>query len=131
MTADFDVKRYQDFPSNYVAMNESIHARIQWRLTDVLETCQIAEAQRQGHRPQRLDHLAASGYEGQGVDINPLPLDDRHYSWSALKFIIRFCLVELPISSSASSCERPTRCGWCFTERPYTMACLKSSLIVR
>lgn len=78
MTADFDVKRYQDFPSNYVAVNESIHARIQWRLTDVPETCQIAEAQRQGHRPQRLDHLAASGYEGQGVGINPLPLDDRH-----------------------------------------------------
>lgn len=35
------------------------------------------------------------------------------------------------ISSSASSCVSPTRCGWCLTERPYTIACLNCSLIDR
>lgn len=37
----------------------------------------------------------------------------------------------IPISSSASSCVRPTRCGWCLTDCPYTIACLNCSLIER
>lgn len=79
---------------NYLAVNESI----QPRSDPVAYGCLRNLSDRGGvktcwHRPpQRLDHLAASGYECQGVGINPLPLDDRHCSWSALKFMLSFVL---------------------------------------
>lgn len=131
----FGCQKVEDFPSNDVAVNESIHARIRWRLMDVPETaCQIAEAQRQAgtDHPSAwiISPLRAMRVKELALILYRLTIDTvAGQLWNSC--FVFLLLVELPISSSPSSCERPTRCGWCFTERPYTMACLKSSLIVR
>lgn len=39
-------------------------------------------------------------------------------------------LIIVRTSSSASWCDRPTRCGWCLTLLPYTIATLNWSTIV-
>jgi hypothetical protein len=80
------------------------------------------------HSQRNLNLLArnAACY-GQGGRYGCLPLHNRHYRCG--QFEIGDCYVHrgrclVPMSSSASSWARPTRCGWCLTDRPYTMACL-------
>lgn len=54
------------------------------------------------------------------------PLSFNDFKFHAVPYF--FTIVK--ISSSASSCDNPTFCGWCFTLLPHTTATLKSSIIV-
>lgn len=62
-----------------------------------------------------------------------LPLDNGNLRnrKSAGVHVIGGSNILVPISSSASSWARPTRCGWCLTDFPYTMADLNCSTILR
>lgn len=92
--------------------------------------------------------VSSSGLWWSRADIDPLSLNNRYYYDRQCNVQVRNFVDEMkqgrrereksrcrrenvPMSSSANSCARPTLCGWCFTERPYTIACLNCSLIVR
>ena len=68
-------------------------------------------------------------------DLRCSTFDDRYWSQGKVsrgagKDIVWCWWSNLLMSSSASSWANPTRCGWCLTDLPYTIACLNCSTIV-